>query len=246
MTNKLYTLILAAGKGTRMKSDLPKVIHKIDGKELVKYVIKQAKDVGSEEIWVITGHKGLMVREVTADEDVFYVEQKEMLGTGHAVMQAEDALKNKDGDVLILCGDVPLLRGETLKKFREFHSSSEATATVMTTKFDNPFGYGRIITNENGGIIKIVEEKDATEEERKVKEINSGVYIVDLKELFNALDGISSDNASNEYYLTDVIAILKNKDKKVQTYLIEDNTEILGINTIEQLKEAESIILARK
>ncbi|MDA3837859.1 MAG: NTP transferase domain-containing protein [Candidatus Delongbacteria bacterium] len=244
--NKLYTLILAAGKGTRMKSDLPKVIHKIDGKELVKYVIKQAKDVGSEEIWVITGHKGNLVREATADDNVFYVEQKEMLGTGHAVMQAEDVLKEKDGDVLILCGDVPVLKGETLAKFRDFHISSGSVATVMTTKFDNPFGYGRIITNDKGEILKIVEQKDASEEERKVKEINSGVYIINLKDLFSSLDSITSDNAGNEYYLTDVISILKNKGKKVLTYLIEDNSEILGINTIEQLKEAESIILSRK
>lgn len=244
--NKLYTLILAAGKGTRMKSDLPKVIHKIDGKELVKYVIRQAKDVGSDEIWLITGHKGHLVREATADEGVFYVEQKEQLGTGHAVMQAENKLQNRDGDVLILCGDVPVLKGETLKKFRDFHITSGATATVMTTKFEDPFGYGRIITNDKGEILKIVEQKDATEEEKQVKEINSGVYIIDLKELFTSLDSITSDNAGNEYYLTDVIAILKNKGKKVLTYLIEDNTEILGINTIEQLKEAESIILARK
>lgn len=244
--NKLYTLILAAGKGTRMKSDLPKVIHKIDGKELVKYVIKQAKDVGSTEIWLITGHKGHLVREATAEDKVFYVEQREQLGTGHAVMQAEDQLKSKDGDVLILCGDVPVLKGETLKRFRDFHNASGASATVMTTKFDDPFGYGRIITNENGEILKIVEQKDATEEEKQVKEINSGVYIFDLKELFRSLDSITSDNAGNEYYLTDVIGILKNKGKKVLTYLIDDNTEILGINTIEQLEEAESIILARR
>ncbi|MCK4981121.1 MAG: UDP-N-acetylglucosamine pyrophosphorylase, partial [Candidatus Delongbacteria bacterium] len=169
-----------------------------------------------------------------------------MLGTGHAVMQAEDVLQEKEGDVLILCGDVPVLKGETLTKFRDFHNSSGSVATVMTTKFDDPFGYGRIITNENGEILKIVEQKDASEEEKEVKEINSGVYIIDLKELFTSLDSITSDNAGNEYYLTDVIAILKNKGKKVLTYLIEDNSEILGINTVEQLKEAESIILARK
>jgi len=242
----LITLILAAGKGTRMKSDLPKVIHKIDGKELVKYVIRQAKETGSSEIWLITGHKSELVREATKDLEVNYVEQKEQLGTGHAVMQAEDALKGKSGDVLILCGDVPLLKPSTLKKFRDYHVRSNAIATVMTTEFDDPFGYGRIIKDISGNIIRIVEQKDANQEEKAVKEINSGVYIIDKDELFNSLKHISSDNASREYYLTDVIGILKKQNKKVGTYLIADNTEILGINTIEQLETAESIIRSRK
>jgi UDP-N-acetylglucosamine diphosphorylase/glucosamine-1-phosphate N-acetyltransferase len=243
---KLITLILAAGKGTRMKSDLPKVIHKINGRELVKYVIDQAKQTGSEDIWLITGHMSGMVREVTNGLGVKYVEQKEQLGTGHAVMQAEEVLKGQKGDVLILCGDVPLLRPSTLKNFREFHNSSGATATVMTTEFDDPTGYGRIIKDKNGDILKIVEQKDANDSEKAVKEINSGVYIIDKDSLFESLKHISSDNASREYYLTDVVQVLKSQNKKVSTFLIDDNSEIQGINTVEQLMQAESIMNARK
>lgn len=239
---KLITLILAAGKGTRMKSDLPKVIHKIKGKELVKFVIDQAKNAGSDDIWLITGHKSELVEAATAGLGVKYVLQKEQLGTGHAVMQAEDVLKDASGDVLILCGDVPLLKPETLKKFREHHIDSGAVATVMTTDFEDPFGYGRIVKNSDGQIIRIVEQKDASEEEKKIREINSGVYIIDKDALFSSLKNISSDNAGREYYLTDVIGILKNKNAKVGTFKIRDNNEILGINTIEQLRIAESII----
>jgi UDP-N-acetylglucosamine diphosphorylase/glucosamine-1-phosphate N-acetyltransferase len=243
---KLITLILAAGLGKRMKSDLPKVIHRINGKELVKYVISQATDTGSDEIWLIIGHKGELVREATKDLGVNYVEQKEQLGTGHAVMQAENVLEGKSGDILILCGDVPLLRSETLINMRKFHNSSGAVATVLTTEFNDPFGYGRIIKDKKGNILRIVEQKDASEEEKSVKEINSGVYIIDKNELFSSLKHISSDNAGGEYYLTDVIGILTGQNKKVSTFLTHDNTEIQGINTIEQLLQAESIMLARK
>jgi UDP-N-acetylglucosamine diphosphorylase/glucosamine-1-phosphate N-acetyltransferase len=242
---KLITLILAAGKGTRMKSDLPKVIHKINGKELVKFVIDQAKMSGSDEIWLITGHKSEMVRDVTSGLGVNYVEQKEQLGTGHAVMQAEEVLRGKKGDVLILCGDVPLLKPSTLKNFREFHNASGAVATVMTTEFEDPTGYGRIVKDSEGGILRIVEQKDASDDEKSIKEINSGVYIIDKDSLFDSLKHISSDNASREYYLTDVVGILKSKNMKVGTFLIADNTEIQGINTIEQLMQAESIMNAR-
>jgi len=242
----LITLILAAGLGKRMKSDLPKVIHKINSKELVRYVIRQAEETGSDEIWLIIGHKGEMVREATKDLHVNYVEQKEQLGTGHAVMQAENSLKNQSGDVLILCGDVPLLRPETLIAMRKYHVSTGSIATVLTTEFEDPFGYGRIIKDGSGNIVRIVEQKDANEEEKAVKEINSGVYIIDKDELFTSLKHISSDNASREYYLTDVIGILTGQNKKVGTFLTKDNSEIQGINTPEQLAHAESIMNARK
>ncbi len=243
---KLYTIILAAGKGTRMKSDIPKVLHKIDGKELVKYVIEQALEAGSDEIWLVTGHKGEMVIEATRDYSVKYVEQKEQLGTGHAVMQADEQLNGKNGDVLILCGDVPLLRPDTLVGFKNAHYDSGSSASVMTTDLNDPYGYGRIVKDKTGSIIRIVEQKDASEDEKKIKEINSGVYIIDSQDLFSSLRHISSDNASGEYYLTDVISIIKKNNKKVSTYKISDATEISGINTTEQLEYAESIIRGRK
>ena len=242
---KLYTIILAAGKGTRMKSDLPKVLHKIDGKELVKYVIEQALEAGSDEIWLVTGHKGEMVIEATGDYSVKYVEQKEQLGTGHAVMQAAGPLKEKIGDVLILCGDVPLLRPQTLIGFKNAHHDSKSSASVLTTDLDDPYGYGRIVKDDSGNIIKIVEQKEASEAENRIKEINSGVYLINCKDLFYSLQHISSDNASGEYYLTDVVSVMKNNNKKISTYKIADSTEISGINTIEQLERAESIIKAR-
>jgi UDP-N-acetylglucosamine diphosphorylase/glucosamine-1-phosphate N-acetyltransferase len=242
---ELITLILAAGKGTRMRSDLPKVIHRIEGKELVRYVIEQAVQAGSKEIWLIIGHKGEMVRAATEGLGVNYVEQREQLGTGHAVMQADGVLKNKSGNVLILCGDVPLLRPETLSAFVGEHNSSGSAATVMTTEFDDPTGYGRIVRDGQGSLLRIVEQKDASEEEKLIREINSGVYIIDKNELFASLEHISSDNASGEYYLTDVIGILKGQGKKVSAYMIDDNNEIRGINTLEQLETAASIIRSR-
>ena len=244
MKDKLYTLILAAGKGTRMKSDLPKVLHKINNKELIKYVIDQATDTGSDEIYVIVGYKRELVENAVKDysKNLFFVEQKEQLGTGHAVMMAEEDLKDKTGNIIILCGDVPLLKSETLKAFLSHHNSSKAAATVLTTEFENPFGYGRIITDVEGNITKIVEEKDANESEKSVKEINSGVYLIDCKLMFSALKQINSNNAQNEYYLTDVMSILKNQNKKISTFIIEDNNEILGINTLEQLSLASDLM----
>ena len=242
--NKLYTIILAAGKGTRMKSDLPKVLHKINDKELVKFVIDQATETGSDETYVVVGYKRELVENAVANytDNLYFVEQKEQLGTGHAVMMAEEALKNKTGNILILCGDVPLLKSETLKRFLKHHKNSKATATVLTTEFENPFGYGRIITDNSGDISKIVEEKDANEEEKKVKEINSGVYLIDAELMFSSLKQITSNNAQNEYYLTDVMSILKKQNKKISTFKIEDNNEILGINTLEQLSLASDIM----
>ena len=240
----LYTIILAAGKGTRMKSDLPKVLHKINDKELVKYVIEQAQGVDSKEICLVVGYKHELVREAIGDSDVVYAEQKEQLGTGHAVIQAESVLKNKVGNVLILCGDVPLLKVETLQKLKEDHAASGAVATILTTNFEDPFGYGRIIKDENNSVLKIVEQKDASEDEKKITEVNSGVYIIDAEELFSALGSIDSDNAQNEYYLTDVIGIFTGQNKLVSTYTITNNDEILGINTLDQLAQATKILAA--
>lgn len=239
---KLSTIILAAGKGTRMKSDLPKVLHKIDNKELVKYVIKQAEDLNSKPIVLVVGHKHELIREATAEYNVSYALQAEQLGTGHAVMMTKDELEDATGNVLILCGDVPLLRSQTLKSMLENHLAEKADCTVLTAHFDDPTGYGRIIKNPEGNIERIVEQKDGNPEELSVKEINSGVYLVNKKLLFNALEDVKADNAQAEYYLTDIIKILKKQGKNLRTYLLEDNREIYGINTIEQLKTAEGYL----
>lgn len=243
---KLYTIILAAGKGTRMKSDLPKVLHKINNQELVKYVISQAEGVLSDGIYIVTGFKSELVEANLKDYGVEFVEQKEQNGTGHAVMQAEEKLQSKDGNVLILCGDAPLLKAETLLEFRKKHENSKAAATVLTAKLKTPFGYGRIVKDNAGNIERIVEEKDASDDIKKINEINSGVYLVNLQKLFGALKNVSSNNAQNEYYLTDIISILKNKNEIVSTYLIDDDTEIMGINDLVQLANAEQILNSRK
>ncbi|MBN1969826.1 MAG: NTP transferase domain-containing protein [Candidatus Delongbacteria bacterium] len=236
---KLATIILAAGKGTRMKSDLPKVLHTINNKPLVHYVIEQAKGLDSEKIVLIVGYKGESVVESTESLGVDYAWQLEQLGTGHAVMMAEENLRSFDGNILILCGDVPLLSVKTLKELERNHELSKNAVTVLTTKLENPFGYGRIIKDANSSIKKIVEQKDGSEEELSVNEINSGVYIVDKNMLFSALSEVKAENMQKEYYLTDIIEILIKRGLNAGTFCTLDSMEIMGINTIEQLNEAK-------
>ncbi|PID28424.1 MAG: UDP-N-acetylglucosamine pyrophosphorylase [Candidatus Cloacimonadota bacterium] len=246
MSRNLASIILAAGKGTRMKSDLPKVLHEIDGKQLVKYVIDQANDSGSVKNILVVGYKGDMVIESTKNLNVEYVWQHEQLGTGHAVMMADKSLLGFDGDVLILCGDVPALKPETIKELHKNHIENSLSISVLTTKMEDTFGYGRIIKDENGLVLKIVEEKDANSEEKLVNEINSGVYLVDRELLFKALKSVKSENAQKEYYLTDIVEILKKEGFKVGSYCTPDSDEIMGINTIEQLNKAKNILDGRK
>ena len=239
----LKTVILAAGKGTRMKSELPKVLHEINGKALVEYVIDAAKEAGSDDICIIVGHRAELVKERLGDMYT-YVLQKEQLGTGHAVKCAKDFI-GESGDVLILCGDTPLIDGETLKKLLDAHVSNNHKATLLSTIVDDPTGYGRIIRDADGHFIKNVEHKDASEEELKSREINGGMYLFDAAALSNALDNLSNDNAQGEYYLPDTLEIIKNAGGKVEAYVAEDSTVILGVNDKEQLEYAAGIIGAK-
>ena len=202
---KLKTLILAAGKGTRMKSELPKVIHEVNGIPMISKIIKVLEVLKPEENILILGHKKEEVLKVVG-EDADYVVQTEQLGTGHAVLQAKDKLKDYDGDVMVLCGDTPLLREETLKELYKFHRDTDSVTTILTSIYDNPFGYGRIV-KENGLVKAIVEEKEADAEIKKIKEVNAGVYCFKGRELFDALSKITNNNEKGEYYLTDVIGI---------------------------------------
>lgn len=239
----LAILIMAAGKGTRMKSDLPKVLHKANGKPVITYVLDMASRLNPDKTVLIVGHQAEKVIEATRGYPVISVTQEPQLGTGHAVMQAEPPLHAFAGDVLILSGDAPLVRTATLERLIAFHREQQATATVLTAKLDDPAGYGRIIRDRTSGeVLKIVEEKDATPEERLVHETNSGVYVIDANALFKALKEIRSDNAQQEYYLTDVIGICFGKGKKVSAWSVTDPDEIRGINTPEQLREAEKIL----
>ena len=235
-------IILAAGEGKRMKSSVSKVLHKISFFPVVEWVIDATAD--AKEQIVVVGHCAEEVKS-TIGERVKYAEQKERLGTGHAVMQAKKYLENFSGDVVIVNGDTPLIKKETINEAYEFHKSNKNVATVLTAKLDNPFGYGRIVRDKDGNVVKIVEQKDTTEEEAKICEINSGMYFFDSKMLLKALSMLKNDNAQGEYYLTDTIEILLNKGLKVGAFVLDDSDEILGINDREQLSVAQKIMQER-
>lgn len=243
---KVKAVILAAGKGTRMKSELPKVIHKALGKPMVEYSIEAAVEAGADmsDVCLVVGHKADMVKDVVG-EGVTYVLQEEQLGTGHAVKCAKEFI-GTDGLTMVLCGDTPLITGATLKTLVDTHIAENNAITVLTAKIDDPTGYGRIIKDEDGNFIKIVEQKDASEKEQKVNEINSGMYLFDSDILSQTLDMIDNNNAQGEYYLTDTIEIVKNKNLgRVATVVVKDANEIKGVNSKEQLKEAEDILMQR-
>ncbi len=239
------TIILAAGKGTRMKSKLPKVLHKAGGKTMVQSVLDAAKAAGARRNIVITGFGGEQVREALAGQAEF-VEQKEQLGTGHAVLQTKDFMQGEKGTVMVLCGDTPLLTGDLLKKLYEEHVQAGAKATVLTAIMPDATGYGRIIRGADGSVNRIVEHKDATEEERKVREVNSGIYCFDIEALFEMLPKVTNDNAQGEYYLPDVLGMLKKQGEKIWAVAADDYEDTLGINSRLQLSRAEKILRRRK
>lgn len=235
-------IILAAGEGKRMKSSLSKVLHEISFQPLVKWVIDATADADKQI--VVVGHCAEQVKEALGDT-VLYAEQKERLGTGHAVMQARKYLEGYDGDVVIMTGDTPLITKDTINSAYDFHKKSGNSVTVLTAELVDPYGYGRIIRNTDGSVKKIVEQKDATEEEAKVKEINSGMYFFNTKDLLYALEKLTNNNAQGEYYLTDTLEILLDKGCKVDAYMLDDADEILGINDRLQLAKAQKIMQQR-
>lgn len=238
--NKIKAVILAAGKGTRMKSDLPKVVHTVNGKPMVEYAIKAAKGAGADEVCLVVGYKSDVVK-ASVKSEVKYAMQTEQLGTGHAVKCAKDFI-GVEGEILILFGDTPLITGESLSKLVEFHRNNGNGVTVLSAKVDDPTGYGRIIRNEDGTFKKSVEHKDANAEELLSKEVNSGMYVFNAKELSEALDKLNTDNSQGEYYLPDTLTIIKDKGFRVDAYVLENAVEMSGVNDQEQLKEAEKIM----
>ncbi|MHB8139404.1 MAG: NTP transferase domain-containing protein [Smithellaceae bacterium] len=231
-------IILAAGKGTRMKSDMAKVLHVLCGKPLLHYSIAAARASGARKIIVIVGHQSDKVREAFDDPDLVFVEQMPQLGTGHAVMQAAPALKDYQGLTVILCGDVPLLKPETIRSLINHHDEAEASITVLTTEPPGPHAYGRIVKNDQGDILKIVEHRDANDDEKEILEINTGIYCVDTPFLFDALAQVKNDNQQKEYYLTDIVEISRREGRKVHAFLTADYVEVMGINTLEELEKA--------
>ncbi len=242
---EIAALILAAGKGTRMKSDLVKVLHPLMGMPMLWYPIETVKKIGSRNIVVVVGYQAGRVRNTFDGEDIIFVEQKEQLGTGHAVLCAEQRLGNFRGDVLILCGDVPLIKEETVRKLVAVHQRKKSKVTVLTTILENPEGYGRIIKGENGDVLRIVEEKDASRAEREVQEVNTGIYCVDGPYLFRTLDKVGRVNEQSEYYLTDIVAIAAEDRESVVGFLAEDPSEVMGINNRRQMAKAIHVIRER-
>ena len=232
------TIILAAGKGTRMKSDLVKVLHPLCGRPLLSYVVETARSVGSQDISLIVGYQADAVREKFPDAGLNFIEQRELLGTGHAVLQAHARFANYTGDILILCGDVPLLQAATIRALWACHRQEKTAVTVLTTVLTDAAGYGRMVKGPDGKVVRIVEERDATEAEKEIKEINTGIYCVDSRFLFDALRKINNENAQHEYYLTDIIAIAHKSGEGVTSLIAADHREVMGINTPEELSEA--------
>lgn len=239
-----YAVILAAGKGTRMKSKLYKVLHKVCDRTMVELVLDSISELNMKEVVTVVGCGAEQVKKAINNNSKFVL-QEEQLGTAHAVKMAKNILSEKEGTTIVMYGDTPLITSETVDKMLTHHEKTNATATVLTAFTDNPYAYGRIIRNETGKLIKIVEEKDATEEEKLIKEINSGIYCFDNKLLFKTLEEVKNDNNQGEYYLPDVISILENKNYKIETYVCENFDETFGVNDRVALSYAENIMRER-
>ncbi|MDF2523124.1 MAG: UDP-N-acetylglucosamine diphosphorylase/glucosamine-phosphate N-acetyltransferase [Clostridiales bacterium] len=240
----LMAVILAAGEGKRMKSKNSKVVHKICERPLVNWVCKAVEDAGISDTIIVVGHRADQVKKCIGDK-ARYAVQENQLGTGHAVMQTGEYLKDKEGFVFILCGDTPLVTSQTLSRTLDYHKQNANSATVITAEIEEPAGYGRIVRNTNGDVLKIVEHRDATDEQRNIKEINSGMYCFTIKELLIALEALNNNNSQGEYYLTDTLEIMISKGLRVGAVKVNDPDEILGINDRVQLAEASKIMNKR-
>ena len=241
MSKELRIIILAAGKGTRMNSELPKVLHKLNGKALLDFVLDESELLNPKETILVVGFKKeLVISHTQHRANLKYVTQMEQLGTGHAVLQTADLLKNKEGHILILYGDVPNIKESTLRPIIDDHLINNRDLTLITAEIDDPTGYGRIIRDKNDNLLKIVEEKDCTDDERKIKEWNPGIYIFKSPEVFEILNNIKTNNASKEYYLTDAIGLAQQSKMEIKAIKIANSNEVVGVNTADQLEELES------
>ena len=242
---KISTAIMAAGKGTRMQSDLPKVLHKLNDRPMVHYVIDLAEKINSDKIVLIIGYKSELLKNECSKRNVEFVLQAPQLGTGHAIQMTEAAFVGYDGDLLVLSGDVPLLTEKSVLALIKVHQNNNSTATLLTADLDDPFGYGRVIRDVDGSVESIVEHKDANESQLKIKEINVGIYLFDSKSLFKALKSVKNENPQGEYYLPDVVPMFIENGLSVRAVKSESFDETRGINTIDQLKKAETILNSR-
>ena len=242
MRNKRAAIVLAAGKGKRMKSDLPKVLHRIHGRPLITILLDTLVRMKFDRIVVVIGHKGELVKEALASYPVSFVWQREQLGTGHAVKMAREELADFDGTTLVVAGDVPFLSEESIRLLFDKHISTNSAATCLSAVFGDPTGYGRIVRDGQSDRLKqIIEHKDATEEVRKIREVNSGTFCFDNQLLLRSLDKIGTDNAQGEYYLTDAIKILYDKGLPVSVAVARNPEEVKGVNSVEQLEHLERV-----
>ena len=245
--NAVTSVILAAGQGKRMNSSLPKVLHPVAGKPLIFYSLDLARSLGIKRRIVVLGHQIERIRNIvnSIDREAICVHQREQLGTAHALQEVESYLSHFPGIVLVLSADVPLLKQSTLHKIVNYQKHSSACCTLLTTKLENPKGYGRIIRNKSGEVIAIVEQNDLREEEEQINEINGGIYCFNNRELFLALNLVKRDNEQKEYYLTDVIKIMRDRGCLIESIVLEDPTEIIGINSQMELSQVSQLMYQR-
>lgn len=243
----LHVVILAAGKGTRMKSAIPKVLHHLAGLPLIEHVLRTVDQLDVASKVLVVGHGADEVRTALAGRpDLQYVVQSPQLGTGHALLQAEPVLKDRKGTVLLLYADVPLLQSSTLSRLVEAHRSARAAATVLTAELQDPYGYGRIVRDKAGLITRIVEHRDASAAQQAIREVNSGIYTFALSGLFDHLHRLATDNAQGEYYLTDLVAMYRQQDKRVETLRLDSADELRGVNSRLDLAELSAVLRQRK
>ena len=242
-TGDVIVVILAAGEGTRMNSNIAKVLHKLRGKSMIRYVVEAVRGISPLRVIVVVGHQAEEVKRELEKEGLEFVHQGERLGTGHAVQMVEPLFKDFTGTLVVLNGDTPLLRTETISELLAVHRRHRASATVLSAELEDPTGYGRIVRARDGSLLRIAEEKDASEDEREIREVNSGMFCFESVDLFPALAMIDRGNVQGEYYITDVIEILRNQSKRVAGYLCDRREEVLGVNDREQLKAAERMMI---
>jgi len=243
--NNVACVVLAAGKGKRMKSALPKVLHLLNGKPLVEYVLQSCREAGVGRIIVVVGFRGKLVAETVKPYGAEIVWQKQRLGTGHAVAQTQPLLKDFSGEIVVLNGDVPLVSSRTIVRLVGEHRRCQAAATILTAKVDDPTGYGRIVRNESGLVDRVVEQADANLGTGRIREINSGIFCFDPAYLFPVLEEVGNQNRQGEHYLPDVLAILRRDSHPIAAQEVENADEILGVNSPEQLKQIAQLMVKR-
>ncbi|MBU8932806.1 MAG: NTP transferase domain-containing protein [candidate division Zixibacteria bacterium] len=246
MPDKKAAIILAAGQGKRMKSDLPKVLHKIDGRPMITILMDTLTSMDFDRIVIVIGHKGELIKQALTDYQVDFVWQREQLGTGHAVQMTSDLMADFDGTTLVAAGDVPFLSSQSINQLFELHSHVGASATCLSAVLEDATGYGRIVREgDSDTLLEIIEHKDASPEVLTINEINSGTFCFDNRALFVALKDVGCSNAQGEYYLTDTVKIMRNNGLRVAVIACKNADEVRGVNSIEQLGELERKFLSK-